>query len=537
MADHLAIYHLNSDDDSVSRLASLGQRLFNIGDGFQTNQLGSRRILRSGNRVVEFAGESGGTWSADESQLWNPDLRPRLLAEREGVAKAERVVAEQQLLPKLNKPFRFGKPTVGGTHISRKEVKTGKREDHRLDVQVTYPIYVGEIPIVGGGGDFKLTLGHEGSVIAYSGVWRGAGKAFDAEIIGRKQADERFRALTHKLKIESFDATLAYYSAPASQRQDFLYPVYVYRATAIFGDQRVPLRQIIIPATDFGPLAPAPKPQRPRKKTTADFIRRVKRTKKGASIGGQEKRAYAMAAVNPFEAGTSWIGLSGGLSGSQSNAQGFIDEWANAGWTIDFNWGDANAWESDWTSNDDNYVDNADFVFYTGHANMNGWVLANTGGDGFLNFSETGAGPETPGDLWGQNDLEWAVIAACGPLQDDLISSGGGDVFRRWGGAFDGLHILMGYGAITYDNTDEGRKIAQYAKGGSTLVSSWFRAAQEIQPATNGASPPDGPNISVGAMWVGKNGADPSNDHAWNCGSVSADPTSPTWYSAMWTTC
>jgi hypothetical protein len=99
------------------------------------------------------------------------------------------------------------------------------------------------------------------------------------------------------------------------------------------------------------------------------------------------------------------------------------------------------------------------------------------------------------------------------------------------------LHILMGYGAITYDNTDEGRKIAQYAKGGSTLISSWFRAAQEIQPATNGASAPDGPNIWVGAMWVGKNGADPSNDHAWNCGSVSADPTSPAWYSAMWTTC
>ncbi len=487
--------------------------------------------------MVEFAEESGGTWSADESQLWNPSLRPKLLSEREGVAKAEKLVAEQQLLPKLSKPFPFGKPTVGGTHVSRKEVKTGNREDHRLDVQVTYPIYVGEIPIVGGGGDFKLTLGHQGSVIAYSGVWRGAGKAFDAEIIGRKQADERFRALTHKLKIESFDATLAYYSAPAFQRQDFLYPVYVYRATAIFDDQRVPLRQIIIPATDFGPLAPVPKPQRPRQKTTAEFIRRAKGLKNEANIRGQEKRAYATAAVNPFEVGTSWIGLSGGLGGSQSNAQGFIDEWANAGWIIDFNWGDGNAWESDWTSNDDNYVDNADFVFYTGHANMNGWVLANTGGDGFLNFSETGAGPETPGDLWGQNDLEWAVIAACGPLHDDLISSGGGDVFQRWSGAFDGLHILMGYGAITYDNTDEGRKIAQYAKRGSTLISSWFRAAQEIQPATNGASSPDGPNIWVGAMWVGKNGADPSNDHAWNCGSVSADPTSPAWYSAMWTTC
>jgi hypothetical protein len=489
--------------------------------------------------VVEVAGESGGTWSADESQLWKPGLRPQLLSEKDAAAKAERLVAEQQLLPKLAAPFRFGKPAIGGTHVSSKDVKTEKREDRRLDVQVTYPIHVGDMPIVGGGGDFKLTLGHQGSTIGYSGVWRAPENAFEAKAIARKEADEQFRALTQKLKLESFDATLAYYSAPAFQRQDFLYPVYVYRGTAIFGSQRVPLRQIVIPATDFGPPVPTPKPQPPRKKQAAEYVRRARGQRNSASRNGREKRSYAAAAaaVNPFEAGTSWIGMSGGLSGSQANAQGFIDEWANAGWTIDFNWGDGNAWESDWTSNDDNYVDNADFVFYTGHANMNGWVLANTGGDGFLNFSETGASPATPGDLWGQNDLEWAVIAACGPLQDAVISPGGGDVFQRWDGAFDGLHILMGYGAITYDNTDEGRKIAQYAKGGSTLISSWFRTAQEIQPFTNGEAAPNGPIVWVGAMWVGKNGADPSNDHAWNHGSVSADPTSPTWYSAMWTTC
>jgi hypothetical protein len=124
------------------------------------------------------------------------------------------------------------------------------------------------------------------------------------------------------------------------------------------------------------------------------------------------------------------------------------------------------------------------------------------------------------------------VIAACGPLQDNLISPGGGDVFQRWDGAFDGLHILMGYGAITYDNTDEGRKIAQYAKGGSTLINSWFRTAQEVQPSTNGAAAPDGPNVWVGAMWVGKNGADPSNDHAGTSGRYRG-PSSPTWYSTM----
>lgn len=52
-------------------------------------------------------------------------------------------------------------------------------------------------------------------------------------------------------------------------------------------------------------------------------------------------------------------------------------------------------------------------------------------------------------------------------LQDDLLASGGGDVLARWDGPFDGLHILLGYGAVTFDNSDEGRKLAQYAKGGS----------------------------------------------------------------------
>jgi hypothetical protein len=150
---------------------------------------------------------------------------------------------------------------------------------------------------------------------------------------------------------------------------------------------------------------------------------------------------------------------------------------------------------------------------------------------------EVGAGPQTLGDLWGQNDLEWVVIAACGPLQDEILANDGGDVFDRWDGAFDGLHILLGYGAVTFDNEVEGRKLVQYARNGSTLIDAWFRTAKEVQPSDNGVSAPDGPNVYVGAMWVGRDGIDPSNDHAWGFGSVSADPTSPTWYAAMWTLC
>ena len=545
MPDRMPVYRLSSDEPTVSRLTELGRGIFELDDHFQLETQGRSKLLRKSHHVVEIAGESGGVWAADESQLWKPELRPRLVAEKEAVARAEKAVQAFSLVPKLEAPFRLGAPAIGGTHLAVKQGRDGKRQTHQLDTQVTYPVHVNGTPVIGGGGDFKLTFGDQGRLIGYSGVWRHAERVLDAEMLDRKKADEQFRSLTEKMELESFDASLAYYSAPAFRRQEFLYPVYVYRATAKFGKQRVPLRQIVLPATEFGPPIERVGPQPPRRKRAgmAEPRRRV-RAAAGDAGKGLPRRGYGggaaalfAAPTRPWEAGTSWIGLSGGLSGSQANAQGFVDEWAAAGWHIDFNWGDANAWESDWTSNDDNYVDNADFVFYTGHANMNGWVLAKTGGDGWLDFSETGAGPGNPGDLWGQSDLEWAIIAACGPLQDDLIAAGGGDVFQRWDGAFDGMHILLGYGAITFDNTDEGRKVAQYAKSGRTIIDSWFRAAQEIQPATNGASAPDGPNVWVGAMWVGKQGADPANDHAWDFGSVSADPRSPTWYSAMWTTC
>lgn len=537
MPDRLPIYRLTSEEASPFRLMAYARSIFDINDDFQLSRRGNSRILRKDRRVVEIADESGGVWAADESQLWKPAGRPELPSEQVAVAEAERFTTRHQLLPKLSTPFRFGNPVIGGTRFALREAKTRRRENHRLDIQVTYPIFVGDMPVIGGGGDFKITFGDKSGVIGYSGVWRAPQEAFEAKVIDRTYTDEQFRALTQRMQIESFEASLAYYAAPAFHEQEFLYPVYVYRSTAMFGERRVPLRQIILPATDFGPPTTAQRPQPVRMKRLSEYIPRTG-TPSGGGLADKatiSRRNYRTATT--FEAGTSWIGLSGGLGGSESNAQGFVDEWAAAGWNVNFNWGDGNAWESDWNSDDDNWVDAADFVFYTGHASMDGWVLAATGGDGFLDFTESGASPESPGDLWGQIDLEWAIIAACGPLQDEVISTGGGDVFQRWSGAFDGMHILMGYGGITFDNTDEGRKIAQYAKDGSTLIDSWFRTAQEIQPSTNGASPPDGPDVWVGAMWVGREGIDPSGDHGWGFGSVSADPTSPAWYAAMWTTC
>jgi hypothetical protein len=253
--------------------------------------------------------------------------------------------------------------------------------------------------------------------------------------------------------------------------------------------------------------------------------------------GGSAAWVSGMPYASWKECGTSWIGESGGLAGSKNNAKGFRDQLSADGWNINFNWGDANAFESDWRANDDSWVDAADFVFYTGHASMDGWVLRNPD-DGFLQFNETGAGPANPGDMWGQQDAEWIVVAACGPLQDRILATGGGNVFDRWNGAFDGLHQLLGYGAITFDNEDEGKKLAQYCRNGNTIIDAWFRAAKEIQPSTNGANAPDGPDIYVGVVYAYKSGnTSPGNDHIWGRGTVAPDPKNPNIFVAIWTKC
>jgi hypothetical protein len=209
------------------------------------------------------------------------------------------------------------------------------------------------------------------------------------------------------------------------------------------------------------------------------------------------------------------------LPGSPKNAQGFVDELAAIGWNIRFNWGDNNAWESDWRKCDDDWVDAVDFVFYTGHANADGWVLA-APDDTFLHFTET-AGAR---DLWGANNLEWAVVAACGPLQDELVGSGG-DVLERWKNAFDGLHMLMGYAQVTYDTEEEGKRLIRYAKAGATIMQSWFRTAQEIQ----------GAGIWAGAYYVGNASGSTGNDHLWGIGTVGPDVITPTFWACSWVPC
>lgn len=569
----LPVYQTSTSAAPADNIRQIARQLFPRQD-VRVSEHGARVLAESKSGSLHVDVAKGGLWASDDSRLWRIDpesrARPSLLKAAETRAAGTGLLKKHGILPQLSGAFRFAKPRVASTvtkigDANAKLLRTVQNDTNLLlDVEVDvgeYGLPAKTLPVVGGGGRFGVTFGERGSVLGLRGVWRPVvGKPVMRELRPERRCDEIYRSMTQKLRVEKFSSELAYYAAPSFTGQSQLYPVRVYSGVADIGGRKVPLRKVIVPAVE-GVVAHERQPPAPtRRKTMKPFVRPlpadlvlkpgsqlppgivIDRRRlaqrgikfgdvfKGGTIGKplQIKPGIPPVLIKElgnllgfYSAGTSWIGESGGLSGSRKNARGFVDELDAAGWTIRFNWGDAAAWESDWNANDDDWVDAVDFVFYTGHANSDGWMLA-TPNDTFLDRSEVGG----PLDKWGRKNLEWMVIAACGPLQDSVVGSGG-DALQRWRDAFDGLHMLMGYAQVTYDNEEEGKRLASYARGGATIMQSWFRAAQEIQ----------GSGIWAGAYYLGDSRGSTGNDHLWGKGSVGPDVLNPTWRACTWVPC
>ncbi|WP_137935791.1 DUF6345 domain-containing protein [Chitinivorax sp. B] len=496
-------------------------------------------VQRVANKEVEFQKASGGIFARDTTQLWNPNLRPQLPDQANTKSIADQFINRLNLLP-TNQPnvrvsfagfSETGMATEGANSTLSTKTILDRQANYQVDMVISTPHgQARTLPVVGGGGKYKVAVGDQGAVIGYHGVWRPiTGVVSREEILSRAEAEAQFRKSAGKLRLLRTESFLAYYSAPAFEKQEYLAPVWVVKAEANIAGNRVPLRNAIIAATRYGPRINIPQLATVEQRQALSFPE-IGAVNLGETIGGFQLNPTAIYTLSADDAinegGTSWIGASQGLPGSQANAQGFVNRLSSAGWTIRFNWGEGNAWESDWNANDDVYVDAVDFAFYTGHANSDGWVF-NAPNDTFLHYTEVGAIAGSPNDRYGEQDLEWMVIAACGPHQSNHFTTGIGSAFDRWRGIFDGLHVFLGYGAVTYDNTTEGSRVTELALAGWTIIDAWFRAAWEIQPSTNGFSAPNGPTIYVTAMYAHMGDNATRNDRIWGAGATVADPVGP----------
>ncbi len=174
------------------------------------------------------------------------------------------------------------------------------------------------------------------------------------------------------------------------------------------------------------------------------------------------------------------------LDGTPANASGFINRMLQQGipydpqvWRADFGvqeWMFRDA--SYYGGQDHLYADNVDMLFFTGHAFSDGWQAANayygyskSYGDGWVGRNEV---------RFGNQDLEWLIIAACGPLQEygalDASSA------ARWLPAFDGLHLMLGYSTVSDDAPGEGYTFADNLIRRNMLVrDAWVDAAMTHQ--------------------------------------------------------
>ncbi|WP_437292056.1 DUF6345 domain-containing protein [Sorangium sp. So ce406] len=220
----------------------------------------------------------------------------------------------------------------------------------------------------------------------------------------------------------------------------------------------------------------------------------------GASPGNEGRAAV----------GAEWVGLCGGLDHSAANVDGLLKSFQAGGVEDRFNWGDQRAWEVDFKDprlggQDASYADSVDLTFYTGHANGLGFMFCSAMTDQFLHFSEA---------HWGNSNLEWMVVAACGPLQDDA-----GAWRFRWSGAFDGLHLLLGYATESFDDTTEGAMFADYLLDDAKptpLRQAWVTTAIEVQPDDDVIYAVMG---AYGQGWTLPN----YDDHFWGKGPVGPD--------------
>ncbi len=199
------------------------------------------------------------------------------------------------------------------------------------------------------------------------------------------------------------------------------------------------------------------------------------------------------------------------LPGTTGNAWGFVQAMEAKGHRRSFAMGDEWAWEVDFRDDDlggiDHMVaDDTDFVFYTGHAGSGGFTFCGLAGDHRLTYEDA---------IWGEDDMEWLVVAACGPLQECC--------WRNWEPAFDGLHLIMAYGSVSNDTTTEGTELVRWSHpqtwGAAHIAALPLSVAWAV---TTIAAQPDGRIWAVMGVF-GMSNETSYGDYLWGQGPVSPD--------------
>ncbi len=515
----LPVYELGIKKPQSKLLAKITNEY--LGLNGKIKKVGNDRLrIKVGRTVLELWTQSSGIYLSDYKRRWNPKVqfeRPKK------EVLAGRIKQLTKMVDYLNGPnnkevkvqFTLDKEhhgTLVTAFDTRKKTNTKVRA---LDLTLHYSAKITvrckqgkskTYPIIGGGGEFNYTLGNEAKVIGMSGVWRPVGKRVEyAKVLSPKQADRKYFDLLKKqgVKVDKknmkVQRTLAYYSAPASTKQERLYPVYAYEASMKYGKEVVQFRTILIPATKF---ATRDEPKEPNKKPDPCVPELV--------------RACPDDDDHKLE-----VGATTASSVPNLNVTKFIEKAKEIKWKVEFNDRLPDFTKAHWTTNNAKLVDACDLIFHTSHAYGGGWFVDGAGNAKVL-YPDA---DERKKDLWGNDDLEWIIIAGCGPLQDRSLVCSINHAAERWAPAFDGIHQLLGYATRSFETNEEGKQFLMFCtEDALTTKEAWFRAAEECQPRYTFRRE----RIYAGCLYAEQNGQPSTvDDHLWGYGFTAPDPKNP----------
>ena len=361
-----------------------------------------------------------------------------------------------------------------------------RRTGHALDVQARYGVAVrnpgidGEpdlLPVVGGGGKFALPLGDEGRPIASRAVAsRRRGRVVEAIDPGRPTPASR-ADVAPRLRVRDLVPRLPRGADGSGRRADS--GLRLWRHDVVGGKvpdapRHAPCDRVRPGAHPTPAAAPAQEAARAAQPASPRRGWRTSGNPFEAGTRGSVRRAASPVATTTRRASsTDWPRTAGsststGATRTPGNPTG--GGTTTPGWTPQIS---------------SSTPDTRTRRLGTGVARRR-----------FPDFNEVGAAPPRPATSGANRTSSGLSSPPAVRCRTNSSAAGGGDVLTRWDGAFDGLHTLMGYGAITFDNTDEGKRIVKYARGVAG-IDAWFRTAREIEPGTNGAAAPD---------WTGRMG-------------------------------
>lgn len=453
-------------------------------------------------------------------------------------------------------------------------IKTGT---YAIDTTVSFTTEIGGIPLEGPGSNFRVSFDPSGQVSLIRMAARRLGPGADIPVISQAAAADQCAETYEGQGGQGvdFDTRLIYFSPdPGLKTAEKIYPHYECSGVVQEGNSSFEIRpfelpaillaqrpQVEVEATNEGPVVTAtssvtggrPPYRYQWTSVIGDIPAGVVTTDPSVNFEVQvrEETAVAFAIVKlevtdadglrtiaygltPVSAvvggvpvatrrtayGASWVGEAypegSRLPWPAANTRGFMETLGDAGVKRNYAFGEQLAYETDWvdpdlraTGSDDMYADNVDIFWFTGHANGDRFLLS----DGASHDDRSVAYNDVN---WGDRDLEWASIAACGPLQQ---TTGAGELQSRWGPAFQGLHILNGYATVSNDGDREGRTFASYLVGAGDAAPKTVRRAWSLM-----AIDAQGPSVIHGSMGViGAGGLSTINDFFWGHGSVGPD--------------